>query len=518
MVSSAPSAPAPVRGVGSRGARKLCLFVSLAAVTVAANLALMRRQISPSVAGSEAEAAAKAGWTEAGLPWSSPPAGAPGAAKDSIASRDGRALAGSRRGGGNATNPAGKSATPLLNGAVAGSRWGGGNATKAAGAGTSATPLLNGTAVIQLLGELGNNLYILAFYYGVKTIAREEFGLVLTLHVRKQRNSKAEGAAKDAQCLKNFREVDFDECHWDKGHVHKRGRVCEAKIDHQRKALYELYQATRNETVKDLATCLSMPGETPDEIRAFLTKYVAMLTDDSILDLYRRTNAGWTVLEPYPFLHTESGHSGRRHASERLLGYAYGRGLADYFAFDEEATEPIAASKGRETSGDMCCADVPDEDEHVFHYRMFMMDLPKSHLKWGGGELTPPNAAGMLASAGLGNGTKVAVVAGRATTDRAEAYAKAFRNKSFKVRVIAGQTSIQDFCFLAHARAGLWGTAKSTYVQWASYINPRLRSATLYRANYPARKENFTEWSSSNADLARIMRQPVLNLSDGDVW
>ena len=139
-------------------------------------------------------------------------------------------------------------------------------------------------------------------------------------------------------------------------------------------------------------------------------------------------------------------------------------------------------------------------------------------MHWGGAELRPDNAAKMLLES-LPNGSKVALVSGRSDMDRVLAYKHAFQNSTFSVRVIRGKKSIHDFCYLAHAQAGLWGTIQSTFIRWASLISTDLQNATLYGVNYPMRDKKITSSKvSSNPDLARIVHYPVFDVSDEDVW
>ena len=70
------------------------------------------------------------------------------------------------------------------------------NSTAATTAAFESAPL-QGTAVVQLSGELGNHLQVLAHYFAVQVIALEEFNLNLTLHVRKQNARKAKSAAEN---------------------------------------------------------------------------------------------------------------------------------------------------------------------------------------------------------------------------------------------------------------------------------------------------------------------------------
>mmetsp|Transcript_31160 Transcript_31160/g.53247 ORF Transcript_31160/g.53247 Transcript_31160/m.53247 type:complete len:95 (+) Transcript_31160:322-606(+) len=93
-----------------------------------------------------------------------------------------------------------------------------------------------------------------------------------------------------------------------------------------------------------------------------------------------------------------------------------------------------------------------------------------------------------------------------------------FQDHSFVVREISGQSAIQDFCFLAHAKAGLWGTIQSTYVTWASLISRELRNATLYGVNYPSRRNRIASKVATNPDLARVVHYPVFDVTNEDVW
>lgn len=375
----------------------------------------------------------------------------------------------------------------------------------------SATPrpppaALRGTVVLQLYGELGNHLASLAYYFAVRTIARREFDLDLSLHVRKQRSGKAASAARNVACLSSFRRLDFDECDWsdDVGGGTAKGKRCQQKIGDQGEALYDLMRTTNNHTIMRLAASLQLQHASSEGIRLALRDYVSMLTDNTVLEMYRQRGLGWTSDEPYPFLYNID----RIAAGDTLVNEFYNRGLQGYLAFSDDAT----------TSSNECCALLPEEDEHVFHYRSFAHDLPKIHLAWGGAELVPEKSAALLSDGGLRPGTKVALLTGRSSPERVAAYEEAFRAGSFAVRVIRGQSSIQDFCFLAHARAGLWATAQSSFAAWASLINGRLRRATLYGLNYSAREGRVAGREPANAELARVVRYPVFNVSDEDVW
>ena len=227
------------------------------------------------------------------------------------------------------------------------------------------SPRLRGTAIIQLWGELGNHLSIFAFYYAVRTIASSEFQLDLTLHVRKQKASKAASAADNSRCIKSFRDLNFDECD-DGDNNRTKGDRCTDKIDNQMTALHDPNIAlTNNSTMLRWIHDLHMTGSTSDDIRSFLRSYVSMLTDDSITDLFNRRDVGWSTKERHPFLFAID----RLHVSDALIDEFYGSGgLQEYFAFDDDTK-----------MDDGCCSSLPDDDEQVFHYRSFVVDLPTRH-------------------------------------------------------------------------------------------------------------------------------------------
>ena len=383
------------------------------------------------------------------------------------------------------------------------------NITKAAQSNQTSSPMLQGKIILQTLGEMGNNLAHLAYYFAVKTIALEEFNLDLTLHVRKQKARKADSAAEHVKCLvsKSLRGVDFDECSWLKtatinGITTPKGEICQAKINAQLEGLSDLQRNSSNQTILE-QPILEMKSTNSEGIKSTLGTYVAMLQDKTILEYYKEKGIGWTDDAPYPFLF----NADRIHASDQLVNEFYSRGLLKFFAFDNETKY-----------SSQCCKELPKRGEHAYHYRSFITDLPYNqfHLTWGGGELTPPNAAKMLSSS-LPPGSNIALVPGRSDGKRIQAYKDAFTNSSFNVRIVKGESGIQDFCFLNHAEY-VWGTIQSSYAAWASILNKNLHNATLYAANYPLRKTKRSSKVASNPELAARVHYPVYDLSNEDVW
>lgn len=123
-----------------------------------------------------------------------------------------------------------------------------------------------------------------------------------------------------------------------------------------------------------------------------------------------------------------------------------------------------------------CCAQVPDPDESVFHFRNFRQEMPRVYKRLGFWEMGPNRTADDLFGH-LKAGDKVAI------TSRFEAgiqpYVEALQRRGIQARAVTGQTGVQDFCFLLNAKKELVGTRISTFFLYAAVLG----NATLIR-NY----------------------------------
>lgn len=157
----------------------------------------------------------------------------------------------------------------------------------------------------------------------------------------------------------------------------------------------------------------------------------------------------------------------------------------------------------------------------VQHYRSFDSDLRLRWKEWGGAELVPERVANDLLGH-LPNGSKVALV-GRSKNSRFDAYSSALQRKGFRVRKIVGQTGIEDFCFLSHAQAGVYATAKSTYAKWAALLGSA-QNATLYILKYKHNKQDQedkltgTPYKWTNKHLSRVIHYPIFEGSDNKTF
>jgi len=87
-----------------------------------------------------------------------------------------------------------------------------------------------------------------------------------------------------------------------------------------------------------------------------------------------------------------------------------------------------------------------------------------------GFEEAGPNATASELFGHLQPGEKVAIVT-RFGTSSAQEYVDVLEHRGLKVRVIANQTGVQDFCFLMNAQKEMVGAILSSYFRWAAILS-----------------------------------------------
>jgi hypothetical protein len=98
-------------------------------------------------------------------------------------------------------------------------------------------------------------------------------------------------------------------------------------------------------------------------------------------------------------------------------------------------------------------------------------------------ELGPKQTANDLLGH-LRPGDKVAVVS-RFSNKAAQSYVTALVDRGLQVRLVQGQTSEQDFCFLLRAQKELVGVSISTFFYWAACLSNASRIIS-YSLDIPA--------------------------------
>lgn len=120
---------------------------------------------------------------------------------------------------------------------------------------------------------------------------------------------------------------------------------------------------------------------------------------------------------------------------------------------------------------------------------------PSRGKRLGFEELSPNKTASDLFGH-LNPGDKIAIVT-RFGGKHAQPYVSALEARGLKVRLMVGQSAVEDFCFLMTAKKELVGTYKSTYVKWAALLG-NMNRAELYDLRYPERKSRSSNLSHPN--------------------
>ena len=108
------------------------------------------------------------------------------------------------------------------------------------------------------------------------------------------------------------------------------------------------------------------------------------------------------------------------------------------------------------------------------HFRNFAKEI----WRWktmGFTEIGPNRTANEL-FAHLKTGDKVAITS--RFEDGLQPYVDALARRGIQARVVSGQSGVEDFCFLLHAKKELVGVTKSTFFAWAALLG----NATVIRA------------------------------------
>mmetsp|Transcript_46526 Transcript_46526/g.55954 ORF Transcript_46526/g.55954 Transcript_46526/m.55954 type:complete len:394 (+) Transcript_46526:154-1335(+) len=275
------------------------------------------------------------------------------------------------------------------------------------------------TIVVQLSGEMGNQLGKLSSGLGLQLWAKEKYGIDATLRLQHQNNGKWKRAMENTKtCFPNTRPFDFEECNTDE---------------------FNYLRTKQNKLFANETALLNMRCYTEGCIDASLSFFQKALQRRDLPD--RNTNA--TIAIPYLLVDFFS------NANSVILDRYYGN-IKKLFAFDNA-----------------CCKAVPEPDESVFHVRNFIAEQPKRGLRLGFEELSPNKTALELFSH-LKAGDKIAITS--RMNDKVGDYVKSLTARGLVVRVIKGQSPLEDFCFLLKAQKELVGPSKSTFAAWAGVL------------------------------------------------
>ena len=267
--------------------------------------------------------------------------------------------------------------------------------------------------VIQLMGEMGNNLGSLAHGYALAWELEDLYGIQASVWLRHQERAKwVRGRDSLKRCFPVLAALDFERGNTENFHLRSEDST-------------KLGLPPNNLNVSDLAK-FALNNEVVPE----------------------------SELNPsVPFIHTAKmvGYASMAYPDKYLDRYK------ELFRYDDE--------------NPLCCNPEiqPEPDEAVFHFRNFKREMPRVYKRLGFQELGPNQTAIDL----FGNykaGDKVAIVTRFGDDKDANSLADKLRGIGLTVRLIAGNSGEQDFCFLKNTKKEIIGTYKSTFLFWAGIL------------------------------------------------
>ena len=299
------------------------------------------------------------------------------------------------------------------------------------------SPLPNQTLsiLVQLSGEMGNNLDKIAHGICMQEWLKDEFNTPSTMYFRHQTVSKwTKGRRNTVLCFPWAKQFDF-----------AAGNT--PSIDIFLKQKPDWYPRMAN-----------INGNNATEIHEALRFSV---------DLWHENIANGTAFSNYtanddthlsaPFLHSN------KFVHLHVCMDKYYDVIRERFQIDKKA----------------CCDQVPAANETVFHFRNFLGEMVRKGKKLGFEELNPKDTAEIL----LGNltaGDRVAITARARDASAAQSYIDALAERNVSARVITSKLDVHDFCFLQQTQRELVGAAISTFVTWAGLLNNASARVRLY--------------------------------------
>lgn len=312
---------------------------------------------------------------------------------------------------------------------------------------TQATMSPNATIVVQLSGEMGNNLHKIAFARGLQLQAQQR-GVSTNLILR---HGDDDGKWKRSrslivQCFPQLSHLDFTAGNT----AEYRERILQQKMLFGGKAAGLLIDNKEDETVTRVLNHLQH----------------------------------LVVNETTPFIRAEVPVDARIRLpmviSNEMVRHTYldrfKNDFQHFFAFDDEA----------------CCAQIPEPDESVFHFRNFQQELKGVTKRLGFRELNPRQTAEQLFGR-LKKGDKVAMIS-RFKNDVTQQYVQALEDRALQVRLVSGQSPVEDFCFLKRAQKEMVGSEISSFFVWAAYLGSAPVRSYFVEDNREAGKESSYPW------------------------
>jgi hypothetical protein len=335
------------------------------------------------------------------------------------------------------------------------------------------------TIVIQLSGELANNLQHMAHGIGLQQWALEKYGVDCNIVLRHDvgANTRAPkpkwktARHEIQQCFPKLAEWDFT-----------LGNKKELFTRRQR-----LQQQWLGKERSDYVTGLVNSYHVTDIERGLEFLATEILTDP---DRPLVEDAASPIRLPYLF-------------SESL----------DAFPMMDKYYSQI--KRIMEFNDTACCAQIPSPQDTVFHYRNYISEMPHRRAYEMGFQELSPNQTAQEVFKGLPRGSPVRITT-RIYNQKARDYALALNETGMNASLVTDQTGVQDFCFLKNTQKELVGSARSTYVLWAALLGNVSRVRLYHVDNWGLRQHHPNYWERftynwTNLELKRRIHFELYN-------
>lgn len=325
------------------------------------------------------------------------------------------------------------------------------------------------TLVIQLRGEMGNHLSAIAHGMGIQWYFADHFDLELQPLLRHQvlesdpRQQKGESPIDSPKW--EFTARNLQQCF-----PNLRGNDWEFRRGSQWTEFYQRQQELAEWQAPLIRNKLSLINGRP---------WLGVRKDRQPVntrDLSEAKSTVQSLWENNPAEHFARNPQQRKPASPTAsisMPFFYSDSLENTFLLDNYVDNIQALFQ---YDYEACCGkEVPRNDETVLHFRNFQTELKE--LTSGLEDVTPRQTSNILLNH-LKPGESVAITT-RFYNQAVIDLERELMQKGLQVRVIHGQSGMEDFCFLLKAKKELVGNFQSTFVFWAAMLG-QARTARLY--------------------------------------
>lgn len=302
------------------------------------------------------------------------------------------------------------------------------------------------TIIVQLSGEMANNLHHIAHGVGLQLLAKEEFDIdcnIVLRHSEGPNNRSPKPKWKSARdniqaCFPTLAQWKFSEGN-NKDFTYKHA-LQQAWLGGRMDHLLGLINS------KDLSTVRRGLEFFSNEI---LTDAQRPVPEDEHPDASRIR---------VPFLYSETLDA------FPIIDLYYDQ-IRNLMQFNDSA----------------CCGEVPNVQDSVFHFRNYESEMPERRAyDMGFAELSPAKVAQEVFGT-LEVNDRVAITT-RIINQKAKNYVVALHERGINATIITDQSSVKDFCFLKQAQKEVVGSARSTFVFWAALLG-QPHAIRLYHVN-----------------------------------